>query len=44
MKKFVLLAAAAVGALLVRSKLQQDAAEQKLWAEATSSDAGSAAH
>lgn len=35
MKKFLVLAVAAAGALVVRSKLKQQEAESLLWAEAT---------
>ena len=38
MKKFLLLIATAAGAVFVRNKLQQDAADQKLWAAATAED------
>lgn len=35
MKKLLLLVAAAAGAVFLRNKMQQDAADQLLWAEAT---------
>jgi len=35
MKKFLLLIAAAVGALAIQKKLKDQQAEQDLWAEAT---------
>ena len=35
MKKFLLLVAAAAGAVFVRNKMQDNAADSKLWAEAT---------
>ena len=35
MKKVLLVAAAAVGAVLARKKLEESRAEQELWAQAT---------